>query len=180
LTIAALAKGAAVFDEPRYAEEAAGAAEFVLARLRDAEGRLVHRYRDGEACCPAVLDDYAALAWGCLELHGATGERRWLDEARRLAEAMDERFTDGAGGLYFSAADPLLPLRQVIATDAALPAGAAVAAEVRARLGGATGEPCHRQRARELLRALGGHLGRAPLGCTHLLSAALLLEEKAP
>jgi uncharacterized protein YyaL (SSP411 family) len=90
------------------------------------------------------------------------------------------RFGDGAGGLYFSSVDPLLPLRQVIATDAALPAGVAVAAEVLVRLGVVTGEPQHRQRARELVRALGDHLSRAPLGCAHLLSAALLLEERAP
>jgi hypothetical protein len=180
LMIAALARGAAVFGERRYAEEAVRAADFALSRLRDAGGSLVHRYRDGEARCPAVLDDYADLAWGCLELHGATGDPRWLEEARRLAGELDARFGDGAGGLFFSSVDPLLPLRQVIATDAALPSGAGVAAELLARLGDATGEPRHRQRARELVRALGDLLSRAPLGCAHLLSAALLLEEKAP
>jgi len=34
---------------------------------------------------PAFLDDYAFLVEGLLELHGATGDRRWLDEAARLA-----------------------------------------------------------------------------------------------
>ena len=65
----------------------------------------------------------------------------------------------------------------MIATDAALPAGAAVAAEVLVRLGRATGEARYGERARELVRALGGALERAPLGCCQLLSAALLLEE---
>ncbi len=173
--IAALAKAAVVFGEPSYAREAARAAEFVLTMLRDAEGNLLHRYRDGEAAFPAVVDDYADLAWGCLELHGATGELRWLDEATALVDAMDARFGDGAGGLFFSASDPLLPLRQVIATDAALPAGAAVAAEVLVRLGSATGQARYGERARELVRALAGELERAPLGCCQLLSAAMLL-----
>ena len=175
LMIAALAKAAVVFGEPSYAREAAGAAEFVLTKLRDAAGNLLHRYRDGEAAFPAVVDDYADLAWGCLELHGATGEQRWLEEATALVEAMDARFGDGAGGLFFSAPDPLLPLRQVIATDAALPAGAAVAAEVLVRLGAATGQARYGERARELVRALGGALESTPLGCCQLLSAALLL-----
>ena len=175
LTIAALARGAAVFGEPRYAREAARAAEFVLTKVRDAAGNLVHRYRDGEAACPAVVDDYAALAWGCLELHGATGEPRWLDEARGLVDALDARFADGTGGLFFCAADPLLPLRQTIATDAAVPAGAAVAAEVLLRLGTATGEARYTQRARDLIRALAGDIERAPLGCSHLVAAAMLL-----
>jgi len=89
------------------------------------------------------------------------------------------RPASGAGGLFFSAADPLLPLRQVIATDAALPAGAAVAAEVFARLGGATGQARYGERARELVRALGGALEDAPLGSCQLLSAAMLLGEEA-
>jgi len=175
LMIAALAKAAVVFGNPSYAHEAAGAAEFVLTKVRDAAGNLLHRYRDGEAAFPAVVDDYADLAWGCLELHGATGELRWLNEARSLVEAMDARFGDGAGGLYFAAPDPLLPLRQVIATDAALPAGAAVAVELLLRLGDATGEARYGVRARELVRALGGALESAPLGCTQLLAAAMLL-----
>ncbi len=178
LMVAALAKAAAVFGEARYAQEAVRAAEFVLTKLRDAEGNLLHRYRDGEAAFPAVVDDYADLAWGCLELYGATGKPRWLDEARWLAEAMEVRFGDGAGGLYFSAPDPLLSLRQMIATDAAVPAGAAVAAEVLIRLGSVTGEARFTEQARELIRSLGGDLERAPLGCAHLLSAALLLEEE--
>jgi uncharacterized protein YyaL (SSP411 family) len=176
LMIAALAKAAVVLEEPAYASAAARAAAFVLTTLRDAAGNLLHRYRDGEAAFPAVLDDYAALAWGCLELHAATGERRWLDEATALAEALTARFDDGGGGLFFAAPDPLLPLRQVIATDAALPAGAAIAAEVLVRLGAATGEARYRERAVALIRALGGELERAPLGCCQLLSAAMLLE----
>jgi len=178
LMIAALAKAAVVFGEPSYAREAGRAAEFVLTKLRDAAGNLLHRYRDGEAAFPAVVDDYADLAWGCLELHGATGEFRWLDEARALVEAMTARFSDGAGGLFFSAPDALLPLRQVIAADAALPAGAAVAAEVLVRLGSATGESRYGERARELVRALGGALERTPLGCCQLLAAAMLLAEE--
>jgi uncharacterized protein YyaL (SSP411 family) len=177
--IAALARGAAVFGEPRYAEEAARATEFVLRTLRDGTGNLLHRYRDGEAACPGVLDDYAYLAWGLLELHGATGEAQWLAGAQGLAAAMEARFGDVSGGLFFSSADPLLPLRQMIAVDAATPAGAAVAAEVLLRLGGATGETRHRERALGIFRAFGGIVERAPLGCCQLLSAAMLLEEQA-
>jgi len=178
LMIAALAQAAAVFQEPSYAVAAARAADFVLTNLRGAAGELLHRYRDGEAACPAVLDDYAYLAWGCLELYGATGESRWLAQTQALVATMDELFGDGAGGLYFSAPDPLLPLRQAIATDAALPAGVAVAAEVLARLAGATGQARYRERARRLVCAVGGQLESAPLGCCQLLSAALLLEEE--
>jgi hypothetical protein len=179
LMIAALARAAVVFGEPRYAAEAAAAARFALATLRGADGALRHRYRDGQAACPGVLDDYASLAWGCLELHAATAEAHWIAEARSLAEELVVRFGDGAGGLYFSAPDPLLPLRQRIAVDAALPAGAAVAAEVLVRLADAAGEARYREQARDLLAALGGMIERAPLGCAQLLAAAMLLDPEA-
>ncbi|HEY5999098.1 MAG TPA: thioredoxin domain-containing protein, partial [bacterium] len=173
LTIAALARAAAVFGEARYADEAAGAARFALSRLRGADGSLRHRYRDGEAGCPGVIDDHAFLAWGCLELHAATGERSWLGEATGLVAVLDGAFADGAGSWFFAPADPLLPLRQVIVTDAAVPAGAAVAAEALLRLADVTGEAGHRDRVRELLGATGGTVAQAPLGCASLLSAAL-------
>jgi uncharacterized protein YyaL (SSP411 family) len=97
-----------------------------------------------------------------------------------LVARLDERFGDGAGGLFFSAPDPLLPLRQVVVTDAAIPAGIAVAVELLQRLGEATGEARHRQRAHALLGAVGGSVAQAPLGCASLLSAALSLEEGIP
>jgi hypothetical protein len=178
LMIAALAKGAIVLAEPRYAEEAARAAEFGLVRLRDGEGNLLHRYRDGEAAFPASLDDCAYLAWGCLELHEATGEARWLEETRRLAEESIARFRDtAAGGFFLSAPDPLLPTRLKIAADAALPSGNAVAVEVFARLARHTGEERYAGEARATLRGCSGEIARNPLGCAGLLTAALVLEE---
>lgn len=178
LMIAALARCASAFGEPRYAAEAAGAATFVLGRLRDASGGLLHRYRDGNAAFAADLDDHAFLAWGCLELHRATGEGRWLAEARALADALLERFRDPAGGgLFFAGGDPLLPLRQKIAADGAVPAGNAVAADLLVGLAQAGAGERYRDEARAILAGLSGDAERSPLGCAGLLAAALDLEE---
>ena len=54
-----------------------------------------HRYRDGEAAIAAHADDYAFLADGLIALHRATGDKRWLDEARRLLGGVLEPFTEG-------------------------------------------------------------------------------------
>jgi uncharacterized protein YyaL (SSP411 family) len=72
LMIAALAKGAQVLDEPRYAQAASRAADFILNTLRTPEGRLLHRYRDGQAGIAAHLDDYAFFVWGLIDLYEAT------------------------------------------------------------------------------------------------------------
>jgi uncharacterized protein YyaL (SSP411 family) len=180
LMIAALARGAAAFGEPRYAEAAARAADFILARLRGPGGRLLHRYRDGEAAFPANLDDCAFLAWGLLELHGATGDARRLEQARLLAGEMIARYADERdGGFFFAAADedPPLPLRLKIAADASLPSGNAVAAEVLLRLARLTGEAALEERARGVVRALAGELERSPLACAQLLSVLMQLDE---
>ncbi len=48
-----------LFDEPRYTQAAAKAAEFVLANLRTGDGRLLRTYAGGQAKLAAYLDDYA-------------------------------------------------------------------------------------------------------------------------
>jgi uncharacterized protein YyaL (SSP411 family) len=181
LMIAALARASALLGEPGWAREAAAAAGFVLGRLRDGAGGLLHRWRDGEAAFPATLDDHAFMARGCLELHAATGEARWLEEARGLADAMIARFRDpDGGGFFFAAADPLLPLRQKIAADGAVPSGNAVAVEVLARLARLTGQGRYREEAQAALAACGGDVEANPLGCAGLLAAAMTLEAGTP
>jgi uncharacterized protein YyaL (SSP411 family) len=174
LMIAALAKGAAAFDEPAYARAAARAAGFVLTELRRADGTLLHRFRDGEAAIPAFLDDYAFLSWGLLELYQATFDARRLAGARALAETMLRLFRDGAaGGFFFSPGDDLL-FRSREAQDGAYPSGNAVAAHTLLRLGRLTGEAALEEKAEETLRAFAREARAAPAAHAHLLGAVLL------
>jgi len=94
LMIAALAKGARALNEPLYAQAAAQAAHLILSHLQDEHGRLLKRYRDGQAGLPAVLDDYAFLVWGLLELYEATFELQHLRDALRLTDLMLAHFWD--------------------------------------------------------------------------------------
>lgn len=68
LMIAALAKAGRAFGDPKYTEAAERATGFVLRDLREDDGRLLHRYRRGDAALPGLLEDYAYLVWGLLEL----------------------------------------------------------------------------------------------------------------
>ncbi|HZW82949.1 MAG TPA: thioredoxin domain-containing protein, partial [Candidatus Deferrimicrobium sp.] len=54
LMIAALAKGAQILD-PSYAQPAEKAVQFILDKMVDSKGRLLARYRDGEAAYPAYV-----------------------------------------------------------------------------------------------------------------------------
>ncbi|MFH1624202.1 MAG: thioredoxin domain-containing protein, partial [Pseudomonadota bacterium] len=106
MMIAALAKGAQVFGETTYEEAARRSAHFILDRMFDGQGRLYHRYRDGEAAIPAFLDDYAFLIWGLIELYEATFESVYLERALDFNALLLEHFWDrDSGGFYFVADD---------------------------------------------------------------------------
>ena len=136
LMIAALAYGGQILGRPDYLAAASKAAGFLLAKLRDPSGRLLHVYKDGRAAIPAFLDDHACLIDGLVRLFEATGEPRWLQEASGLADDLIRRFHDAsAGGFYFTAEDQeRLIIRSKDATDNATPAGNAMAATALLRL----------------------------------------------
>jgi uncharacterized protein YyaL (SSP411 family) len=127
LMIASLARGSRILDEPKYAAAAARAADFVLKGLSK-DGRLLRTYRKGEARLPGNLSDYAFFIEGLLNLYEATFERRWLDEALRLADASIPLFHDEqGGGFFFTASDAeRLLARSKHPHDGAIPSGNSV------------------------------------------------------
>jgi uncharacterized protein len=178
LMIAALAKAAWTFDEPIYAERASRAAEFVLDKLRDTEGRLLHRYRAGVSGLPGLADDYAFLAWGLLELYQATFEPTWLREALSLLEQLLGHFWDEeSGGLFLSPDDgENLLFRQKIFYDGATPSANSVAAHVLVRATHLTGRTEWEERAVAILNA-SSDIAELPSGHTMALMALQLVEE---
>ena len=93
LMIAGLAEAGTSLEEPKYLEKAKKAADFVLAHQKTKDGKLLRTYgsapgQPAKAAVPAYLEDYAFLVHGLLNLHDATKEKRWLDEAASLTDAM--------------------------------------------------------------------------------------------
>jgi uncharacterized protein YyaL (SSP411 family) len=173
LMIGAFARAGALLREPRYTAAAERAARFLLAELVDEPtGTLLHAWRDGQARVPALLDDYAFLVEGLLELHAATGERLWLDQAVRLAEEQERRLGDAeGGGCYAAGVDPRLLFRAKPAYDGAVASGNGVAAQNAVELARRTGDPVHRERAKAALEAFAGAMSEAPLGHVTLIRA---------
>jgi uncharacterized protein YyaL (SSP411 family) len=171
MMVGAMARAGARLAEPRYLAAAERAAEFVLSRLA-AGGTLLHAFRDGRGQVPAFLDDYAFLVEGLLQLHGATGEKRWLSEAVRLAEEQERRLADPSGGGYFGAGeDPRLLFRSKPGFDGAVASGNGVAALNAIELARLTGEPAWGSRAESTLLAFGDSMPRAPLAHVTLVRA---------
>jgi uncharacterized protein YyaL (SSP411 family) len=176
LTIAALARASAVFGEPAWLKRARAAFDFIMAKLRAPDARLLHAWREGRPGARALLDDYASMARAALGLFEASGEPRDLESARRLASEALDLFGDGAGGFYLTAKDaadvPGARPRQT--HDGATPSGVGLLAETFVRLWHLTDEARWREAAEAFIRAVSGApegLGGSPLT---LMSADML------
>ncbi len=173
LMIAALALGGKALGNPEHIETAKATARFITDEMYEAQtGRLMHRFKDGEAAIPGFLDDSAFLCWGMIELYQATHDTAWLKQALSLAHDCLDRFRDSAsGGFYLQAADAeTVLLRQKESHDGALPSGNAVMLNNLQRLGHMTGQTELLEAADQLLTAFSGALKEHPPGYLHMLS----------
>ncbi|WMT58271.1 thioredoxin domain-containing protein [Truepera radiovictrix] len=164
LMIGAFARAGRVLAEDAYLEAARRAARGVRSALLR-EGRLWHTFRGGEAKVEGLLEDYALLGLGLLELYRATLEGPWLLWALELAEVIAARFTDPEGGFFSTAADAeALVVRPKELFDAALPASSAAAALLLASLARYTDRRAWETLAARALTPLREALVRHPNG----------------
>ena len=180
LAIDSLARAGAAMDEPRYKAAAAGAAEFLLENLRDAQGRLVHSWRAGRASTVGFLDDYASLANALATLYETQRQRRWLDEAVRLADAAIRRFSDPRhGGFFYTPIDhePLIARKKDL-WDSPAPSSTGLMATALLRLARLADRDDYRRTAESAIVASIDWMQRAPLAAGQLLIALdMLLRE---
>ncbi|WP_354698177.1 hypothetical protein DSM112329_03842 [Paraconexibacter sp. AEG42_29] len=173
LMISALADAGAVLHRADYVDAARDTAQFLLDRLRDADGRLLRTYNQGAAKLPAYLEDHAFLLEALITLHEATFEARWLHEATALADVLLARFIDSENGGFFSTADDheqLLARRKDL-EDSPIPAGGSAAAFGLLRLAALTGEHRYEEAGVSQLTLLHEIAARYPSAFGHLLQA---------
>jgi uncharacterized protein YyaL (SSP411 family) len=164
LALAALAECGRFLDRADWVDAARGLAGFLLGPLSAPDGRLHRTWRDGVAKGTGYLDDYANVANGLYELHVATGELRWLEEANRLARLAVELFADDERGGFFQTpgdAERLVARRKDL-DDHPAPSGNSMLAYVLLRLARIYGDGELEERALSVLRLLGPALERAP------------------
>ena len=169
LFIAALAKAAQVLDEPAYSAAASRAMDFLLSRMVHPDGRLYHRFRDGEAGIEAFLNDYAFLVWGLIELYEATFDAGFLKEAIRFNRTMVDIFWDPKEGFFGSTGEVLVRRKELY--DGAVPSGNSVALLCLLRLSHITGDAELERMASMTIRALSETVSVAPEAFTQFLIA---------
>ena len=164
LALAALAEAGYRLERPDWLDAARGVAEFLLSELSTEDGRLLRSWRAGRTSGAGYLDDYANVAHGLIELHTATGELRWLEEARRLALLAVDLFADDEhGGFFLAPRDgEQLIARTKDLDDNPLPSGNSMLAHALLRLARIWGDDELERRAVGVLRLVAPALPRAP------------------
>ncbi len=174
LMLGAVARAYAVLHDEEFLQAATTNLRFLQSRLWDASTQtLYHRWRNGERDQVQLLDGYAHLLTGVLELYEATVDPRHLEFAVALAEAMMKKFHDSRdGGFWQSGADTLhLLVRTKTDYDGAEPSGNSVAALALLRLSAICGRADWRAAAEGTLRLFAQKLHQYPQAVPHLLLA---------
>jgi uncharacterized protein YyaL (SSP411 family) len=175
LMLGAFARASVVLDEPKYKAAAEKNLRFIQEKLW-AGGKkpaLFHRWRDGESDKAQLLEDYAFMLYGALELYEATLEPGHLDFAIKLANAMLEKFFDTEnGGFWQSGSGSVdLILRLKDDYDGAEPSGNSVATLSLLKLGAITGEKKFTQAAEQTFKLFAERLESFPQAVPFLLQA---------
>jgi uncharacterized protein YyaL (SSP411 family) len=172
LMITALATAASVFAEPKYAQRASRAADFLLRTMRRPDGKLLRTWSPGhEAKIDGCLDDHAYLLEGMIALYEATGQGRWIAEANALVAVLFDRFWDAEqGGFFYTAHDhEKLIARGKDPHDNATPAAGAVAVTALLRLMRITGDHTHLPAVEQMFRLHRSLMEKFPTATSQLM-----------
>jgi len=164
LALAALAEAARRLRREDWLEAAERLGAFLLGSLRGEDGRVLRSIRDGRVSGGGFLDDHANVAHGLLELHVATGDVRWLLEARRIVDRAIELFADDERGGFFLAPydGETLAARSKDLDDDPTPSGNSMMASLLFRLGRIWGDDALVERGESVLRLLAPAMERVP------------------
>lgn len=174
LMLGAFAKAGAVLADKKYVAAAETNLRFIQEKLwveSNGKRSLFHRWRDGERDTAQLLEDYAFLLSGVIELYEATLEPRHLDFAIELANAMLKKFLDTENGGFWQSADTDLILRLKDDYDGAEPSANSVAVLSLLKLGAITGQKAFTQVAEKTLRLFSDRLQKFPQAVPFMLQA---------
>jgi len=180
LVIDVLARAGAALQEPKYTEAALKTVDFIEKNLW-ANGRLMHRWCNGEAKFPGLLDDYAFLIKGLLSLFEEGQGVKYYDWATLLTKILDRDFKEIEGAFYFTDERSQLLLRQCEFFDGAEPSGNAVHTENLLRLYQMTHDETYLRQAEDVMKAAKNYIEKvAPAAFYHMMGVLRYFDTAAP
>jgi uncharacterized protein len=176
MMLASFAEAGRLLNRPDYTEAAIANANFLLANLRTANGRLLRSHKDGQSMFNGYLEDYANLADGLLALYQTTFDTHYYAEAVALAEIMLTHFPAPEGGFYDTSDDhEKLIARPRNLQDNATASGNSAAANVFLTLAALSGDARYETAAIGVLRQLVAGMRQYPVAFGGALNAVSAL-----
>ena len=179
LMLATLAEAAGATGNRGWLADSIQTADFLIDRLRRPDGRWLRAWQagrgtdGGRAQHLAYASDHGALLDAFIRLAEASGQARWITEARAVADAMLDLFWDDEhGGLFTTGRDAeALVTRPKDILDNATPSANSLAANGLLRLAALTGETRYDDHAHAILKLLAAPAAEHPTAFAHLLAA---------
>ncbi|XP_022658964.1 uncharacterized protein B0495.5-like [Varroa destructor] len=187
LMISGMAKAARCLDRPDYAERSLVAVDFIRKYLYKKHNNTLLRsvYTEGEGDCAqvrqlnrpiqGVLDDYAFLIQGLLDLYDSTMDETLLILARDLQETQDRLFWDVEdGGYYLSSSftkDIIFKVKDD--QDGAEPSANSVAISNLVRLETIFNKDEYRTKASKLIKLFAERLSKIPIALPEMVNSVL-------
>ncbi len=172
LTLEAFAVAARVMGgrAPKYLAHAQKLAGFLLEKFAftDQSGhlRLWHTYKTGTtAKIHGMLEDYAFLGLGMLEIYQSTFEPQYLETAQALVGSIETYFLDPSGGYFDTASDgETLIVRPKSYFDSAMPSGNGATSLLLLKLARLTSQDTLEQNALIAIQQMQDMMQRQPTG----------------
>lgn len=175
MMIAAYAAAGRIFKNNDYINSSKKAYDFIEKKMTKEDGSLYISYRDGKVSGDGLLDDYAYLLWGSLELYNSSFDTKYLKKSKELYIKIVELFSDDNNGFYLSSKETKdLIYRPKEFYDGAVPSGNSVLAYVLGKLSKLTGDIEIQDTANEQLAAYNSLFENQPIAYTFALKGLLL------
>jgi uncharacterized protein len=172
LMISAMAKTGRVLEDQERIEKGAKAMQFLLDQLRTSDGKMLRRYREGEARYDGYLFDHSATAVACLDLYEATYDSYYIQTARELMQRVVEKFSSDTGAFHETASDAEeLLVRQISGYDGVEPSGNSNAALAFLKLSAYLTEPDLTKKAENIFLSFYDELMEYGINSAYMLQA---------
>ncbi|MBT4258892.1 MAG: thioredoxin domain-containing protein, partial [Nitrospina sp.] len=171
LMISAMAKTGRVLEDLNRIAKAEKAVEFILSTLKTPEGKILRRFREGEARYDGYLFDYSSIAVACLELYEATYNTKYIIEAQKLMQTVEDKFSS-EGAYYETAVDAeKLIVRQISGYDGVEPSGNSNASLAFLKLGAYLANPDFIRKAEKIFLAFHEDLTEYGMNSSFMMQA---------
>lgn len=118
----AMSLSGVLVDDDRLLKASKRCVDFLITNLYK-DGKLYHRYADGEIAIDGMLDDYSYLILSLLQTYQITLEDKYLEHAYKLTKKCIERFYDVSNGGFYLSEGKDTPVRKKEFIDTSYPSG---------------------------------------------------------